>query len=118
MRTLWESLLGTFAIFQGTIEQFAAGRHASVAERAVTQDRHVSLRNHKRAFTLVFQHARHIHNRYNTMVGSVLTPLQRLRKNQHKPHQTYVFGATVLTSGPPAKSESIVGRFAYGAYLG
>ena len=76
------------------------------------------LRNNRRAYTLVFQHACHIHNRYSVVTGSVLSPLQRLRKNQRKPHQAYVFGATILTSGPPAKASEILGRFTYGAYLG
>ena len=131
MRTLWQSLLERFPVFKGNVEQFAAGRHAPVAERAVRtlresvssvllqmQDSHVGLRNHRRAYTLVFQHACHIHNRYSTVTGSVLSPVQRLRKNQRKPHQAYVFGATILTSGPPAKTTEIVGRFAYGSYLG
>ena len=34
-RTLWQQLLQDFPSFQGTIEQFAAGRHAPVAERGV-----------------------------------------------------------------------------------
>ena len=131
MRTLWQSLLERFPVFKGNVEQFAAGRHAPVAERAVRtlresvnsvllqmQDSHVGLRNHRRAYTLVFQHACHIHNRYSIVAGSVPSPLQRLRKNQRKPHQAYVFGATILTSGPPAKAAEIVGRFAYGSYLG
>ena len=131
MRTLWQSLLESFPVFKGNVEQFAAGRHAPVSERAVRtlresvssvllqmQDSHVGLRNHQRAYTLVFQHACHIHNRYSVVAGSVLSPLQRLRKKQRKPHQAYVFGATILTSGPPAKAAEIVGRFAYGSYLG
>ena len=50
--------------------------------------------------------------------GSALTPIQRLRGNQHKPHQAYVFGSTILISGPPSKAASIPGRYTYGAYLG
>ena len=131
MRTIWRDLLDKFPVFKGSVEQFAAGRRAPVAERAVRtlresvssvllqmQDSHVGLRNNRRAYTLVFQHACHIHNRYSVVTGSVLSPLQRLRKNQRKPHQAYVFGATILTSGPPAKASEILGRFTYGAYLG
>ena len=127
MRTIWRDLLEKFPVFKGSVEQFAAGRHAPVAERAVRtlresvssvllqmQDSRVGLRNNRRAYTLVFQHACHIHNRYSVVTGSVLSPLQRLRRNQHKPHQAYVFGATILTSGPPAKASEILGRFTYG----
>ena len=131
MRTLWQQLLQDFPIFQGTIEQFAAGRHAPVAERGVRalretasgillqmQDNFVALRNNRKAFSLLFGHACAVHNRYNVMSGSMLSPLQRLRGNQHKPHQAYIFGGTVLVAPPPSKAEAITGRFAYGSYLG
>ena len=35
MRTLWQQMLQEHPGFQGTSEQFAASRHAPVAERAV-----------------------------------------------------------------------------------
>ena len=131
MRTLWQQLLQDFPSFQGTIEQFAAGRHAPVAERGVRalretasgillqmQDNFVALRNNRKAFSLLFGHACAVHNRYNVMSGSMLSPLQRLRGNQHKPHQAYIFGGTVLVAPPPSKAGAITGRFAYGSYLG
>ena len=131
MRTLWQQLLQDFPSFQGTIEQFAAGRHAPVAERGVRalretasgillqmQDNFVALRNNRKAFSLLFGHACAVHNRYNVMSGSMLSPLQRLRGNQHKPHQAYIFGGTVLVAPPPSKAGAVTGRFAYGSYLG
>ena len=131
MRTLWQQLLQDFPSFQGTIEQFAAGRHAPVAERGVRalretasgillqmQDNFVALRNNRKAFSLLFGHACAVHNRYNVMSGSMLSPLQRLRGNQHKPRQAYIFGGTVLVAPPPSKAGAVTGRFAYGSYLG
>ena len=131
MRTLWQQLLQDFPSFQGTIEQFAAGRHAPVAERGVRalgetasgillqmQDNFVALRNNRKAFSLLFSHACTVHNRYNVMSGSMLSPLQRLRGNQHKPHQAYIFGGTVLVAPLPSKAGAVTGRFAYGSYLG
>ena len=131
MRTLWQQLLQDFPSFQGTIEQFAAGRHAPVAERGVSalretasgillqmQDNFVALRNNRKAFSLLFGHACAVHNRYNVMSGSMLSPLQRLRGNQHKPHQAYIFGGTVLVAPPPSKAGAVTGRFAYGSCLG
>ena len=117
MRTLWHDMLEEFPVFQGTIEQFAPGRHAPVAERGVRalretvsgiliqmQDKGMGLRNNRKAFNFVFQHGCHCHNRYSMLSGSALTPIQRLRGNQHKPHQAYVFRRP--------------GRYTYGAYLG
>ena len=131
MRTLWQQLLQDFPSFQGTIEQFAAGRHAPVAERGVRalretasgillqmQDNFVALRNNRKAFSLLFGYACAVHNRYNVMSGSMLSPLQRLRGNQHKPHQAYIFEGTVLVAPPPSKAGAVTGRFAYGSYLG
>ena len=131
MRTLWHDMLEQFPVFQGTVEQFAPGRHAPVAERGVRalretvsgiliqmQDKGMGLRNNRKAFNFVFQHGCHCHNRYSMLSGSALTPIQRLRGNQHKPHQAYVFGSTILISGPPSKAASIPGRYTYGAYLG
>ena len=131
MRTLWHDMLEQFPVFQGTVEQFAPGRHAPVAERGVRalretvsgiliqmQDKGIGLRNNRKAFNFVFQHGCHCHNRYSMLSGSALTPIQRLRGNQHKPHQAYVFGSTILISGPPSKAASIPGRYTYGAYLG
>ena len=131
MRTLSNDMLEQFPVFQGTVEQFAPGRHAPVAERGVRalretvsgiliqmQDTGIGLRNNRKAFNFVFQHGCHCHNRYSMLSGSALTPIQRLRGNQHKPHQAYVFGSTILISGPPSKAASIPGRYTYGAYLG
>ena len=131
MRALWQQLLQDFPVFQGTVEHFAAGRHAPVAERGVRalreiasgillqmQDNFVGLQNNRKAFSLLFGHACAVHNRYNVMSGSMLSPLQRLRGNQHKAHQTYIFGGTVLVAPPPSKAAAITGRFAYGSYLG
>ena len=66
MRTIWRDLLEKFPVFKGSVEQFTAGRHAPVAERAVRtlresvssvllqmQDSRVGLRNNRRAYTLV-----------------------------------------------------------------
>ena len=131
MRSLWQQLLQDHPAFQGTVEQFEAGRHAPVAERGVRalrevasgillqmQDNFVGLRNNRKAFSMLFAHACAAHNRYNVMSESMLSPLQRLRGNQHKAHQTYVFGGTVLVAPPPSRVATITGRFAYGAYLG
>ena len=117
MRTLWHDMLEEFPVFQGTVEQFAPGRRAPVAERGVRalretvsgiliqmQDKGIGLRNNRKAFNFVFQHGCHCHNRYSMLSGSALTPIQRLRGNQHKPHQAYVFRRP--------------GRYTYGAYLG
>ena len=128
MRTLRQSLLESFPVLLGQRGVVCSRKACSscresradtqrVGERSSFANSHVGLRNHWRAYTLVFQPACHIHNRYSVVTGSV-SPLQRLRKNQHKPHQAYVFGATILTSGPPAKAAEIVGRVAYGSYLG
>ena len=68
MRTLWHDMLEQFPVFQGTVEQFAPGRHAPVAERGVRalretvsgiliqmQDKGMGLRNNRKAFNFVFQ---------------------------------------------------------------
>ena len=130
MRTLLVDTLDKYRSFHGPVEQFAPGRHAPAAERGVRtlrelgdsilielQDFGVSLRNHHRAFALLYAHCCHTHNRYNRTEGSELSPLQRLRGNQHKPHQIYAFGSTVCVQAN-ALEGLILGRFAFGAYLG
>ena len=130
MRTLLVDTLDKYKSFHGPVEQFAPGRHAPAAERGVRtlrelgdsilielQDFGVSLRNHHRAFALLYAHCCHTHNRYNRTEGSELSPLQRLRGNQHKPHQIYAFGSTVCVQAN-ALAGLILGRFAFGAYLG
>ena len=52
------------------------------------------LRSNRRAYVLVFQHVCHSHNRFNHLFNAYVG-------TNHRPHQMYVFGATVLTSGPP-----------------
>ena len=44
--------------------------------------------------------------------------LQRLNKDKNQAHRTYAFRSTVLASGSQADSRRMVGKFAYGAYLG
>ena len=130
MRALLVELLERFQNFHGPIEQFSPGRHAPAAERAVRtlrelgdsilvelQDHGVSLRSTSRAFALLYNHCCHVHNRYSQLAGSELSPLQRLRGNKHKPHQVYAFGSTVCAHAS-AVEDLIVGRFAFGCYLG
>ena len=98
MRTLWHDMLEQFPVFQGTVEQFAPGRHAPVAERGVRalretvsgiliqmQDKGIGLRNNRKAFNFVFQHGCHCHNRYSMLSGSALTPIQRLGETNTSP---------------------------------
>ena len=67
MRTLLVEALDKYRSFHGPVEQFAPGRHAPAAERGVRtlrelgdsilielQDFGVSLRNHHRAFALLY----------------------------------------------------------------
>ena len=103
MRTLWQQLLQDFPSFQGTIEQFAAGRHAPVAERGVRalretasgillqmQDNFVALRNNRKAFSLLFGHACAVHNRYNVMSGSMFSTVAKVeRKPTQAPPSVY-----------------------------
>ncbi|CAE7605206.1 unnamed protein product [Symbiodinium natans] len=130
MRALLVELLERFQSLHGPIEQFSPGRHAPAAERAVRtlrelgdsilvelQDHGVSLRSTSRAFALLYNHCCHVHNRYSQLAGSELSPLQRLRGNKHKPHQVYAFGSTVCAHAS-AVEDLIVGRFAFGCYLG
>ena len=115
MRTLWEDVIKTCPGIRGTVEQFAAGRRAPVAERAVRslresfnaclihmRDHGVGLRYHKRAYTFLYQHVCHAHNRHCLVPGSALTPLQRLNKDKSQAHRMYAFGSTVLASGSQA----------------
>ena len=131
MRTLWEDVIKTCPGIRGTVEQFAAGRHAPVAERAVrslresfnaclihVRDHGVGLRYHKRAYTFLYQHVCHARNKHCLVAGSALTPLQRLNKDKSQAHRMYAFGSTVLASGSQADLRRMVGKFAYGAYLG
>ena len=131
MRTLWEDVIKTCPGIRGTVEQFAAGRRAPVAERAVRslregfsaclihmRDHGVGLRYHKSAYTFLYQHVCHAHNRHCLVAGSALTPLQRLNKDKSQAHRMYAFGSTVLASGSQADLRRMVGKFAYGAYLG
>eukprot|EP00439_Symbiodinium_sp_Y106_P080713 s2258_g19.t1 len=110
MRALWQQLLQGLPSFQGTVEQFAAGRHGPVAERGVRalmreiaaseillqmQDNFVGLRCSRKAFSLLFGHACAVDA---MSCQGPCCRLQRLRGNQHKPHQTYIFGGTVLVA--------------------
>ena len=131
MRTLWEDVIKTCPGIRGTVEQFAAGRRAPVAERAVRslregfnaclihmRDHGVGLRHHKSAYTFLYQHVCHAHSRRCLVAVSALTPLQRLNKDKSQAHRMYAFGSTVLASGSQADLRRMVGKFAYGAYLG
>ena len=73
MRTLWHDMLEEFPVFQGTVEQFAPGRRAPVAERGVRAlretvsgiliqmpDKGMGLRNNRKAFNFVFQQVQHV----------------------------------------------------------
>ena len=130
IRTLLNDVLEAHSVLHGPVEQFNPSRHAPAAERGVRtlrelantllvdmEDHGVSLRETSRCFSLLYSHCAQVHNRYSKASASDLSPLQRLRGNTHKPHQLYVFGSTVCACSPAASS-MVVGRFAFGCYLG
>ena len=108
-------LLKAHRMFSGAIKQFAAERHAPIAEQATQALResvsamllqmragHVGLRNHRRAYRSASQHA--CHNRYNLVISLALTPMQNCRDNVGiitcKPHQTWTQPAETRGQAP------------------
>ena len=86
MRTLWEDVLKTCPGIKGSVEQFAAGRHAPVAERAVRalregfnaclihmRDHGVGLRYQKNAYTFLYQHVCQARTRHCLVAASAAT---------------------------------------------